>query len=150
MLGYLLAELQNFIEVFFLTETEYDLIDGLHPHSTLAHVYNLVYLVSFKVALRQFLVLRFMQPENRFDMVVYFEQGQNALIGGYGFRRGDETDAEILIFEFMLVLVLGGMEQVVHGMHIVDFEFIDFEGEKHFLLFLVVVVEYLAARLLQP
>ena len=59
-------------------------------------------------------------------------------------------NVRILIFEFMLVLVLGGMEQVVHGMHIVDFEFIDFEGEKHFLLFLVVVVEYLAARLLQP
>ena len=50
----------------------------------------------------------------------------------------------------MLVLVLRGVEQVVHGMHIVNFELIDFEGEKHLLLFLVVVVEYLAAWLLQP
>ena len=93
MLGYLLAELQNFIEVFLLTETEYDLVDGLHPHSTLAHVDDLVYLVSFEVALRQFLVFRFMQPKNRFDMVVYFKQGQNCLKGGYGFRRGNETNA---------------------------------------------------------
>ena len=150
MLGDLLAELQNFVEVFLLTEAEYDLVDGFHPHRTLAHIDNLVYLISFEVALGQFLVLRFMQPENRFDMTVYFEQGQNGLKGGDRFGRGDEADAEILVFEFVLVLVLGRVQQVVHGMHVVDFELIDFEGEKHLLLFLVVVVEYLAARLLGP
>ena len=150
MLCYLLAKLQNFVEVLLFTETEYYLVNGLHPHRTFAHIDHLVYLVSFEVALGQFLVLRFMQSKNRLDMVVYFEQRQNAFKGGNRFRRSDEANEKILIFAFMLLLVFRRMEQVVHRMHVVYFDLIDFEGEKHLLLFLVVVVEYLAACLLKP